>query len=332
VFIPSCVAPTFNDEYRMSSNARGRPFVRLSPYAAPEYLQPLTEVAARYHLTHVFNPSLIVRGETIHIAFRAESTPGERPFRGYVVTSYKSGECLLLDLTELAEKADVGIAADPKLFEMDGELFATFNSGRVAGSYNDVCVVQLTPEIHPVQRVQFAHRRSVEKNWAFFRGTDGELRVLYSFDPLVVLRLISGTLGTEEDLTFEFEVFADVPESGPSLHVGTPLLFVNPTHSYLVVHRKWTALHWSFYQARLAMFSIGDCYSTDVSRRRLIHSFRTLFPDRKRANRRLFSATYFAGISHLNGSLVLSYGVNDVAPAVARITEELARGRAWQPI
>jgi hypothetical protein len=54
-----------------------------------------------------------------------------------------------------------------------------------------------------------------------------------------------------------------------------------------------------------------------------VHSWRAMLPQRKRYNPGLMSATYFSGITKLDGELVLGYGINDKDFGLAKVDRSL---------
>jgi hypothetical protein len=302
----------------------------LQRHGVPRVTEAIDEVARRHGLTNVFNPSVVVRHGVTHATIRAESFPGERPFRAYSVTEQPDGATRLVDLSALAAEVGATKAADPKLLELGDELYVTFNTGHVHHGQNELYLQRLDPEPGPPQRVDYPGRRPVEKNWGFFSTADGGLGAVYTLAPLTLLRLRSGRLGSTDDLVFGADVEAPRLGRFPRLHIGSQPLVVAPNRALVAANEQWQirGLPRKIYFGRLVELDLTDGRVTGISRTRLVHSAAAMLPQRTRHNPGLFSATYLAGLARADdGDLLLSYGVNDLGLGVARVPEPLL----WSP-
>ena len=290
----------------------------------------LDQAVAAHGLNNAFNPSLAVHAGATFVAFRAEASPGRKPFHAYVLRTDRDGGQQLIDLTERA--ADLGLPkiADPKLVRLGDDLFVTFNTGNVHHGQNDIYLQRISPVLSPPQRCMLERRRMVEKNWGFYALDDGVVRAIYTLAPLTILRLEAGTPGTDDDLAFVPELEALAPERFPRLHIGSQPLVLSSTRALIAANQQWPipGLPRKIYFGRIAEVDLRARMLTRVSRRGLIHSWRSMLPQRKRHNPGLFSATYFSGMSVLDEDLVLSYGINDMSCGVARVSEDALWGKA----
>lgn len=298
----------------------------LSSFADGDLRAWVIEAAASGGLTNLFNLSALraPSGEWF-ATLRAQREPGERPFRAYMLSQDGRGATSFTDLTELNAHHGVSNVADPKLALIGGDVYVTFNSGFTRNEPNDLYLQRITPALAPPRRCQLERRQLVEKNWAFFLGSDGHLRALYAASPeLVVIRADGGLLGDNEiHFEREWSGSSGVPSA---MSIGTQLL-ASADHNLLVLHRKLQIRGRRAYLGYMARFEYSTRGSAlRVARTPLAHSLPTLLPARSRPNRNLISATYFSGISRDGTDLVLSYGINDIDFGVARIKEH----KLWQ--
>jgi predicted GH43/DUF377 family glycosyl hydrolase len=297
-------------------------FVTLARHQLSDTESRLATVATDHGLSNVFNPSIAHHGDDYFVAFRAESFMGERPFRAYVARFHADGTYVLTDLS--ATNAELGTpkTADPKLVELEGEVFVTFNTGNVHAGENSIYLQQVTPAVGPPQRCVVAPRRMVEKNWAFF-SIAGQLKLIYSLAPLTIWRLRSGTLGTSNNLVFEADITAPMPGQFPRIHIGSQPLMTGGGRAIVVANqqRPLPGLPRKIYFGRLVSLDLEQGRLIAISRRGLLHSWRSMLPRLKPHNPGLFSATYFSGVSRSGEQLVLSYGVNDTSAGIAKLPE-----------
>ncbi|GLK15626.1 hypothetical protein [Herbiconiux flava] len=287
----------------------------------------LRALSASNDQQNIFNVSVRLNGSRYYAAYRARVN-GEKAFRAYASSKAADGGgtwSVPLDLTNLAGRSGVAPVADPKLLILQGDMYVTFNTGYRSNADNDIYLFRLTPEPGPLQRCRVEGGRSrVEKNWAFFEAADEGLRAIYSLHPYTLLRAISGRLGTEDELVFTRDPIA--PVAGDTLgawSIGTQPL-VLPDRMLLIAHEKLSIGPKRTYFGRLVEIRDDGAgvVSARVSRKRLVHSLRSMLPRRGAHNPNLLSATYFAGISQHGGDILLSYGVNDVAFGIATTSEE----------
>jgi hypothetical protein len=288
----------------------------------------LQALAAAGAYSNVFNPSLARFDGRWHLAFRAEAHPGEKPFRALYTNAAKDQFSPPVDLSEMLAHQGLPRVADPKLVTLGDRLYLTFNTGHLEGAPNALYLMSVWPEVGPPQRCEVEGRQIVEKNWAFYLDGQAKLAVIYSLSPLVRLRHVGGVLGSTDALLFERA--SSTRGSGKGLSIGTQMTFADARTAYLVAHEKPGLFGKRGYVGRLVRLTFdphGEA-TIDVGQARLIHSYRKLIPAKKRHNRNLLWATYFAGavLDANSESLSLSYGINDVEFGFA----ELPLAQLWK--
>jgi len=294
---------------------------RLCRYPASSFAGALHAIANAGGLTNVFNPSLARFGGRWHVAFRAESHPGEKPFRALYAHGSADEFASPLDLSATLAGQGLPRVADPKLVALGERLYLTFNTGHLAGASNALYLMQVWPTLAVPQRCEVDARQTVEKNWAFYLDHDNKLSVIYSLSPLVRLRHVGGTLGSNDVLIFER--VSSNESAGAGLSIGTQLTFATARTAYLVAHEKPGALGKRGYVGRLVQLNFDDRGDAklSLSKTRLIHSYRKLLPPATRHNPNLLWAVYFAGavLDSDNATMSLSYGINDLEFGFARV-------------
>ncbi|MFG6446522.1 hypothetical protein ACFXQA_14775 [Microbacterium sp. P07] len=299
-------------------------FLTLERFGSQAIEAVVARAADERGLTNVFNTSLVIRGASTFVSFRAEATPGEKPFRAYLLHHRPDGDDDLVDLSARTAEAGIGKTADPKLVTLNDELYVTFNTGTVHQGENSIYLQRVHPTLGPPQRCVLAPRRMVEKNWGFFSLPGGEVGALYSVAPLTLLRLTAGTLGTDDELIFTTQQEVAMPSRFPRLHIGSQPLVGSSSRAVIAVNqqRPIPGLPRKIYFGRAAEIDLHTGRLTRLSRRALIHSWRAMLPQRNRHNPGLFSATYFAGLARADDEILLSYGINDLDFGIARIPED----------
>lgn len=284
-------------------------------------------IAAAHGLTNLFNVSAVRRDDgTWHATFRAEDVPGARPFRAYWAVrapgQVEAGPTGLVDLS--AVLADDGIArvADPKLLDLAGDVYVTFNTGFVRYGHNELYLMRLTPDPGRPWRCVVDERRAVEKNWAFYARPDGGIGAVYEATPRLVLLAAGSAPAPEEGVLRFVRVGAEPTGVRVPLSIGAQLETSSSGVGRFVLHQKWQLLGKRIYCGRMARFEYGDRPRLTVSPVRLVHSLRRVVPPLRRHNPNLLSATYFAGVVADADRLVLTYGINDLDFGIARVRED----------
>ncbi|GAA3896021.1 hypothetical protein GCM10022381_41890 [Leifsonia kafniensis] len=295
----------------------------LKRYGRAERNAELAGLADSAGLSNVFNPSIAALDGTTHVAFRGESTPGARPFRAFYATSDGNGPSMVADLTEIASNYGIRNVADPKLVVLDARVYVTFNTGFSSREPNHLYLQQLWPRIEAPQECVVDARQIIEKNWAFYLDSKGELGAIYSLTPTVTIALREGELGSGSPLVFARRPATSAEECS-ALTIGTQLSFSGDGVAWLVAHQKLRVLRRRAYFGRLVrvQFSVNDDVQLDVGGRPLVHSLASTLPRLPRHNRGLLSATYFAGLQYGLEGFDLSYGINDVGYSFAHVRKE----------
>ena len=196
----------------------------------------------------------------------------------------------------------------PKLRELEGEIWLTFNDGWSA-TENQLYLMRVTPSLGRPHRCVYGPRQAVEKNWAFF-SSEGGIRALYSLNPV---RVLGADMPEATDSSIRFEPCSEAaPSSFGDLSIGTQLCEFGDRH-VLVAHEKWRVATMRAYLGRwVSIENLRREPSVSVSRRRLYHSRRDLLGGSPRHNKHLLSCTYFSGMQVEDGRALLSYGINDL--------------------
>ncbi|MDQ0574565.1 hypothetical protein [Agromyces albus] len=291
-------------------------------YAALE--SRLDGLTARFELRNVFNPSdARIAGKT-YIAFRAIPAAGGR-VRAYLASWSEDGSHELVDLTATAREHGIAFIADPKLVELRGQLYVTFNTGFSPVHDNSIFLQRVTPEIGEPQFCVLRHRQRVEKNWAFYVDQAGHLRAVYGLEPIALLHQTDGELGLGGDLIFEHSSPHIVPQTG-HLTIGTQMIVDGNDSGFLIAHTKVHLGRKRAYVGRAISLDLsGTGQPVSKSRVILIDSYAALIPSRQRLNPNLLSATYFSGLRREAGHVIIGYGVSDARAAFARTEEK----RLW---
>jgi hypothetical protein len=274
-----------------------------------EFLQP-------FGRRNCFNPSILFVGAETLIAFRAFGDERKKPFTAYLFST-DGHETALLDLSAAMIEFGISNVSDPKLFSLGDEAWLTFNTG-YSKTLNRLYLMKVRPSLEAPRECTFDGRQKVEKNWAFFED-QGSLKALYSIDPLVILDV---SRGPNQEFQFQKCFEANRQHSRP-LTIGTPLAKCQDGFLF-IAHRKVQLLGKRLYfgvPARLRM--IGESYRIELSTKRLIHDRRSLLGSLRKHNPNLISCTYFSGIAHRGGEIILSYGINDLTYGFASTSEEL---------
>lgn len=293
----------------------------LKKHTVDSITSKLAEIVEAHSLTNVFNPSVVEKDGTTFIAFRAESRPGERPFRAYLAT-YRGGSAgNLVDLSAIAAEHGVKKAADPKLVSLHDEIYVTFNTGNVHTGQNAIYLQRITPTIGALQRCELVNRRMVEKNWGFYTLPGGDLCAIYSLAPLVLMRRIGGELGSTDVLAFAREEEISTHARFPRLHIGSQPLIISPSRAIVAANQQVPipGIPRKIYFGRMAELDLESGQLIRLSRHALLHSPSSALPQISPHNPGLLSATYFSGLTLANGLLTASYGVNDKSYGVAAI-------------
>jgi len=240
------------------------------------------------------------------LAFRAIPAGSDR-LTSYVVVEDSTGQSIKNISAEFSEELNVPRLIDPKITQLNGEFYITFNSGYVPGG-NDIFIMRIYPEIGSPRRLIYRNRQKQERNWAFF-SERGNIYALYRINPLTVLKLENITSSTWEmgDGVCKDKVNKNLPRD---LSLGTQPFRKNGKF-YFMAHKK-------LYLFRKKIY-LGKCCGFDYENMEIepgkywwIHSLKSLLGSKVKHNTNLQSCTYFSGIQISGDMISLGYGVNDV--------------------
>lgn len=288
----------------------------LADGAQSSFSTQLKSVADESGIRGVFNPSLRSRDGLRVIAFRGFLQGTGKEVHAWIMKADAAGStCQLIDLTAYFKQFGVAPTADPKLFELEGEIFLTFNTGW-SSTENRLFISQVTPELGEPLECIYRDRQSVEKNWAFF-GSQTELRALYSLNTGLILK---GHIDQQRNqIEFEAWKYARSPKAARNLSIGTQFLD-SGREMYFIAHRKLYLLGKRMYVGLPLSLDVGASELRIVrGNQYLIHSVSSLLGSRVKLNKNLISCTYFSGIDEVDGKIILSYGVNDTAYGFAAL-------------
>jgi hypothetical protein len=302
--------------------------VSLLPYDSGESLQ-LTELLKEYKSLNCFNPGLILLNDRIIISFRAYPSAGEKSFHSCLLFHDKTDRSVkVIDLSQHYSNYGIDNVADPKLTELSGEVWVTFNTG-YSKTENKLYIAQVFPSLQPPYLCQYASRQRIEKNWSFFID-EGKLKALYSIFPLSIL---AATEKNESKKTIDFAPdFTDRQDNPPDglryMTIGTQAV-LNNGHLCLMAHEKkylWGKRIYLGVPVRI--IKTDTHYTRMVSNKRFIHSYWSLPGSLKKHNKKLWSCTYFSGLQiKSDNRVILAYGINDRKFAF----KEIPFDKLWEP-
>ncbi len=275
----------------------------------------LTSMLAPFAGDNPFNPSARRYGARWYVAFRHFGARRTKPFEASLLVGGPSG-VERTSLSDHAARFGARNVSDPKLLELRGELWVTFNDGWSRDG-NALYLMPVTPELGRPILCRYGGARSVEKNWAFFDGGD-DLGALYSIDPVHVIRAEWPRSGADTAV-FRDSGGAPPPRAPLGLSIGTQIA-TDGGRTYVIAHEKWRFFTLRAYVGRLAtVHDLQGAPRIEVSGRRLFHSVRSLAGERPRPNKNLLSCTYFCGLDVRDGVATLGYGINDVRVGFAQV-------------
>ena len=252
-------------------------------------------------------------------AIRALDYTGKLPFRSYLLVKNGDGK-ESVDLSNHFSQQDIGIVADPKLFETDNEIWCAFNTGHTSDGLNNIYLFKVFPQISEPLKCLYDGRQQIEKNWAFFRR-NGTWFALYGLSPVTVLK------AKETNITGVLEFGLESKESKlqfQNFSIGTQFCLING-RLFFVCHKKILLGKKRFYLGKLFSFDIEHMEVKKVTKKYLIHSLLSLFGEKKKWNKNLISCTYFSGITYDKSTckIILGYGINDLHYNIAEIGDNV---------
>ncbi|WP_414980495.1 hypothetical protein [Congregibacter sp.] len=270
----------------------------------------------RFNQPNSFNPSIAYRSSSCFMALRHFGPDSTPPFEASLLQyDIDSNVFVTVNLSHHAAEYGVSVVADPKLFEMNDEIWVTFNSGW-ARSSNSLYLMRVSPTLgHPIE-VEYASRQRIEKNWAFFVHA-GRLRAVYSITPFKQLSSDPPN-NQSKKIVFNDDPGMTLANHNKPLAIGTQAIKIE-NDLFLIAHEKHSVLQYRAYAGRLVRLRLFDSRPQIlVSERRLIHSYSALLGSFRKHNKNLLSCTYFSGLASLgNGRAVIGYGINDLSTGFA---------------
>jgi predicted GH43/DUF377 family glycosyl hydrolase len=269
-----------------------------------------------------FNPSIRSHEGALVVSLRS-SDASTGPVRASLIVldeetlEVKPGS--RVDLTAIGREHDISPVADPKLFTYRGAVWATFNTGYVRTG-NDVFVMPVYPDLGEPIRCEIGDRQTIEKNWGFFEGEEGDLRALYLLDPLTILSfgVVRPASGSS---SIQGEVVSRIPNAAcAGFTIGTQPIRIGDELLVIAHQRVGVRRRRGYFGRAVRLRMAADTVQTSVSGRRLLHDWKTLLGTKPRRNKHLWFATYFAGVDvRADGTAVLSYGINDQRAGAAEL-------------
>jgi predicted GH43/DUF377 family glycosyl hydrolase len=261
-----------------------------------------------FDVKNVFNPSFYMNDEVEVFSFRAIQSHkeiNEKNIEAFLSIKSKKNNLTKNLSNDLRRPRRV---EDPKVVELNGEIFITFNSGlhnKKPHRANDIYIMKVFPQLGKQKRIIYEQRQRREKNWAFFYE-NGNVYSLYSINPLTILKV-----SKRERNTWTLEkLYEQEQKNKDVLTIGTPM-FKHKDSYYLSYHNKIEKHGKKIYTGGILTFSFKD-KSIIYDNHSLTHSFESLFGADTKLNKNLYSCTYFSGLSIGDNILSLSYGINDI--------------------
>lgn len=269
----------------------------------------------RSALHDAFNPSIAVMDDrTVHCTVRV---PDDRASSSTWLLQVDADTMrgTVVENLSLRNRRSAGVRTnDARLFRLDGELYATFNTGhpRSRVRCNEVLVQQVAPQLSDPIPVEIDPRRRIEKN-LMFEMTDGVLSSTYRWDsPPCAVDRSERTWTVAPSAAHPRELTSSRPLDRGQ---GTPWVPWG-SGSISVIHEKPRLGPLRSYRGRIARRASDGTITLGA---RLLHSRSARRGTAPRRNPRLLHCTYFAGLTVLDGELIASYGINDHDFGVARL-------------
>jgi hypothetical protein len=266
----------------------------------------LHDVTRAMNIHNVFNPSFYCDDDLRIFSFRAIPN-GNDLLASFVSTEDGTGHRILTNLSiERYEELGGVRLIDPKVVNLNGDYYVTFNSGwNVEG--NDIFIMKIFPSLGPPVKLIYGKRKKQERNWAFF-SEGGEIYALYWINPLRILKL-----ARSDERSWEMvDYFSGPRRSGMpiNLTLGTQVFKSGHRH-YFVAHHKLAFLRKKVYVGKLCSLDF-EHRRVELGSRWLAHSPKSLLGSRIKHNSNLLSCTYFSGLQVVASTVHLGYGINDV--------------------
>jgi len=230
----------------------------------------------------------------------------------------------LIEFTNHASRNDRAHTwhADPRLFRLKGKLYVSWNDGGNK-PFNHQFLMELhedslTPASRAKEITIDCERRTIEKNWMFFESAD-RVWCIYSIEPFCVYSVdldLKHTVHCKSAVTTQWEsdysnIFGVLRGSAQPLIFGDNLLTIAHSSYKMPEGRHYVTCAYEF--SRNYPFEIKKCSTVPITlpnpyQKELVH---------QKLNSDISEVVYPCGSVLLDNSVVISYGVNDEACAVA---------------
>lgn len=215
--------------------------------------------------------------------------------------------------------------ADPRWFPWDGRQFLSFNNGH-SSRPNDIFVVEIDRAGVPVGGLFTAEkedgRTPIEKNWGFFEH-EAELFCVYSVQPLVILKCEVRETRLFCRMAYEHHWHSSPYERVFGVaHGGPAPIRIGDRFYYMIQGRKPGDSYREYFSGLLCFEARPPFRPLEFSSEpvlRLTPEEETLQPTR-RLNPKVRTCLYPSGLvwEAPQGTVVLSYGINDFQSGVRR--------------
>ena len=280
--------------------------LQLKKYSETIIPDALEKILFKYKYT--FNPSYIEHGALKYFAIRVYDKPSDSILALLFIWDNEAAITSINISAYFKSNANLSKVSDPKLFILNNSVWGTFNNGHTEGKHNVLaifCIENL--KIKQYFFCKYKNRNKIEKNWSFYTK-DNNIFALYSLTPLTVLKLTH----FENHFAYFEDYYLDKAINLKNYSIGTQLTKFKKNYLF-IGHKKIVKKGKRRYFGKIFLFCIDDEIKVKAGNKLLIHSFISLFGNKKKFNKNLISCTYFSGIHVIKSSAYLGYGINDVS-------------------
>lgn len=205
--------------------------------------------------------------------------------------------------------------SDTKIFEMNGSVWGSFNTGYVDKGDNSIVLFNVQNEtISNYYDCIYTDRNRIEKNWAFFYSN----KSIYALYDIMNCKIIKGEIKNEREIVFKTH-FQDDVNVLPDFSIGTPLVTLSNDAYGFIGHKKINLKGKRIYLGKAFKFSFDKTPSIKATSGYLVHSLKSLLGEKFKFNKNLISCTYFSGLFLDKKNVHISYGINDLSWAIIKI-------------
>lgn len=279
--------------------------LQLKKYSETIIPDALEKKLSKYKYT--FNPSYIVYGALKYFAIRVYDELSESILALLFIWDNEESITSINLSKYFKSSTNLSKVSDPKLFILNDSVWGTFNNGHTEGNDNILGMFQIgNSKIEKHFFCKYQKRSKIEKNWSFYT-VNKKIFALYSLMPLTILKLTH----LESDSAFFEDYYIDKTINFKNYSIGTQLTKFENDH-FFIAHKKIIRKGKRLYLGKVFSLNVDKEIKLKSGKRFLIHSFKSLFGDKKKFNKNLISCTYFSGIYSVKNLLYLCYGINDV--------------------